>query len=280
MRGHRVRRLGGRAAGVRRPYYIADCGSGRITRRPLSRFRRCPDRIRWVDGPRGGESAGGVDCPWRRHLLVLFGLPGFIASANLAAGGAVHTNHFLRVFELNAQASAHRLWKHALHGGSSRASASRDRPARSDPLRPGVALRLSGRIGARGASPGECCRQRPACGAERGSTRPGVSNIRPSRSARGPIRPNPAERLSSRTLARRDTTTAQPRAVREQGRSRSVAGLRASNSSPTARRRRLAGGSRRGVRKRTGAPPVDVTWPLRLVSRSPPPGRMAARWLR
>jgi hypothetical protein len=129
MRGHRVRRLGGRAAGVRRPYYIADCGSGRITRRPLSRFRRCPDRIRWVDGPRGGESAGGVDCPWRRHLLVLFGLPGFIASANLAAGGAVHTNHFLRVFELNAQASAHRLWKHALHGGSSRASASRDRPA-------------------------------------------------------------------------------------------------------------------------------------------------------
>jgi hypothetical protein len=151
---------------------------------------------------------------------------------------------------------------------------------RSDPLRPGVALRLSGRIGARGASPGECFRQRPACGAERGSTRPGVSNIRPSRSARGPIRPNPAERLSSRTLARRDTTTGQPRAVWEQGRSRSVAGLRASNSSPTARRRRLAGGSRRGVRKRTGAPAVDVTWPLRLVSRSPPPGRMAARWLR
>jgi hypothetical protein len=41
-------------------------------------------------------------------VLVLFGLSGFIASANFAAGGAVHANHFLGVFELNG-------WHNLLH---------------------------------------------------------------------------------------------------------------------------------------------------------------------
>jgi Domain of unknown function (DUF4383) len=89
-------------------YYLADRDSGRITRWPLAivpetdgRDQRRAERRRRRERPRRLAGVFGM-------ALVLFGLAGFIVSANFTAGGAVHGEHILGVFEING-------WHNLLH---------------------------------------------------------------------------------------------------------------------------------------------------------------------